>query len=92
MSGMTQSSNILKKRFNKLVVGDIWDIHNFNSNTKIRCEVVARNTCSITLSTNLYSFDDNIMADAGTSKLNRKFYNELFGVTHKHIYFFPANN
>mgnify|MGYP003678423276 CR=1 FL=1 len=92
MSGMTQPNNILKSRFNKLVVGDAWDINNTN-NTKMNIEVIARNTSSITITTRLYFYEDNTRITLPPNKLNRKNYNELFGnAEHESLYFFPANN
>jgi putative ribosome biogenesis GTPase RsgA len=87
-----QTRNPLKSRFNKLVVGDAWDINNTN-NTKMNIEVIARNTSSITITTRLYFYEDNTRITLPPNKLNRKNYNELFGnAEHESLYFFPANN
>jgi hypothetical protein len=87
-----QTRNLLKSRFNKLVVGDAWDINNTN-NTKMNIEVIARNTSSITITTRLYFYEDNTRITLPPNKLNRKNYNELFGnAEHESLYFFPANN
>ena len=92
MSRMSQPNDILKRRFNKLVVGDAWDINNPN-NMKINCEVIERNTSSITIRTRLFVYDDNTRITLPPSKLTRKNYNELFGDTeHENLYFYPSTN